>query len=182
MSFACGPPRGSRCLSRGALRTTVPLWEGAASLCGPPASLRWPSVHSPLLLSPPPMFSPAKLLWPWLPCTQTPGCGGRGRAVDTGSVAAGCALHLCPPPRPRFSPPALCLPRKRTQSPSSKDEQSIGLKDSLLAHSSDPVEMRRLNYQTPGRAAPPACLPPMKACGSPPGLTSPPSALLPPPC
>lgn len=133
-------------------------------------------------VTPPPMFSPAKLLWPWLPCTQTPGCGGRGRAVDTGSVAAGCALHLCPPPRPRFSPPALCLPRKRTQSPSSKDEQSIGLKDSLLAHSSDPVEMRRLNYQTPGRAAPPACLPPMKACGSPPGLTSPPSALLPPPC
>lgn len=163
---------------------------GQQSLCGkePPASAAPPprcagplsTPHS--CCHPPPMFSPAKLLWPWLPCTQTPGCGGRGRAVDTGSVAAGCALHLCPPPRPRFSPPALCLPRKRTQSPSSKDEQSIGLKDSLLAHSSDPVEMRRLNYQTPGRAAPPACLPPMKACGSPPGLTSPPSALLPPPC
>ncbi|XP_020952524.1 receptor-type tyrosine-protein phosphatase F isoform X22 [Sus scrofa] len=44
----------------------------------------------------------------------------------------------------------LLFKRKRTQSPSSKDEQSIGLKDSLLAHSSDPVEMRRLNYQTPG--------------------------------
>lgn len=29
----------------------------------------------------------------------------------------------------------------------------------MLAHSSDPVEMRRLNYQTPGRVAPPACLP-----------------------
>lgn len=28
----------------------------------------------------------------------------------------------------------------------------MGLKDSLLAHSSDPVEMRRLNYQTPGRS------------------------------
>lgn len=40
--------------------------------------------------------------------------------------------------------------RKRANSPSSKDEHSIGLKDSLLAHSSDPVEMRRLNYQTPG--------------------------------
>ncbi|XP_019357003.1 PREDICTED: receptor-type tyrosine-protein phosphatase F isoform X6 [Gavialis gangeticus] len=40
--------------------------------------------------------------------------------------------------------------RKRAHSPSSKDEHSIGLKDSLLAHSSDPVEMRRLNYQTPG--------------------------------
>ncbi|XP_019499291.1 PREDICTED: receptor-type tyrosine-protein phosphatase F isoform X12 [Hipposideros armiger] len=44
--------------------------------------------------------------------------------------------------------------RKRTHSPSSKDEQSIGLKDSLLAHSSDPVEMRRLNYQTPGSSVP----------------------------
>lgn len=43
------------------------------------------------------------------------------------------------------------FPRKRANSPSSKDEHSIGLKDSLLAHSSDPVEMRRLNYQTPGR-------------------------------
>eukprot|EP00079_Xenopus_tropicalis_P035262 XP_017949033.1 PREDICTED: receptor-type tyrosine-protein phosphatase F isoform X5 [Xenopus tropicalis] len=40
--------------------------------------------------------------------------------------------------------------RKRTNSPSGKDEQSVGLKDCLLAHSSDPVEMRRLNYQTPG--------------------------------
>ena len=55
--------------------------------------------------------------------------------------------------------PPFCLSRKRTHSPSSKDEQSIGLKDSLLAHSSDPVEMRRLNYQTPGRVASPACLP-----------------------
>ncbi|XP_053431886.1 receptor-type tyrosine-protein phosphatase F isoform X18 [Nycticebus coucang] len=44
----------------------------------------------------------------------------------------------------------LLVKRKRTHSPSSKDEQSVGLKDSLLAHSSDPVEMRRLNYQTPG--------------------------------
>ncbi|XP_040087353.1 receptor-type tyrosine-protein phosphatase F isoform X9 [Oryx dammah] len=44
----------------------------------------------------------------------------------------------------------LLFKRKRTHSPSSKDEQSTGLKDSLLAHSSDPVEMRRLNYQTPG--------------------------------
>uniref|UniRef100_A0A8D0YTW3 Receptor-type tyrosine-protein phosphatase F n=1 Tax=Sus scrofa TaxID=9823 RepID=A0A8D0YTW3_PIG len=48
----------------------------------------------------------------------------------------------------------LLFKRKRTQSPSSKDEQSIGLKDSLLAHSSDPVEMRRLNYQTPGSSVP----------------------------
>ncbi|XP_026562780.1 receptor-type tyrosine-protein phosphatase F isoform X2 [Pseudonaja textilis] len=44
----------------------------------------------------------------------------------------------------------LLFKRKRTNSPSSKDEHTIGLKDSLLAHSSDPVEMRRLNYQTPG--------------------------------
>ncbi|XP_067581926.1 receptor-type tyrosine-protein phosphatase F isoform X13 [Pseudorca crassidens] len=48
----------------------------------------------------------------------------------------------------------LLFKRKRTHSPSSKDEQSIGLKDSLLAHSSDPVEMRRLNYQTPGSSVP----------------------------
>ncbi|XP_051929770.1 protein tyrosine phosphatase receptor type Fa isoform X4 [Hippocampus zosterae] len=39
--------------------------------------------------------------------------------------------------------------RKRT-SPSSKDEHMAGVKDSLLAHSSDPVEMRRLNCQTQG--------------------------------
>ncbi|XP_047445256.1 receptor-type tyrosine-protein phosphatase F isoform X11 [Mugil cephalus] len=39
--------------------------------------------------------------------------------------------------------------RKRA-SPLPKDEHSGGVKDSLLANSSDPVEMRRLNYQTPG--------------------------------
>ncbi|XP_039985705.1 protein tyrosine phosphatase receptor type Fa isoform X4 [Xiphias gladius] len=38
--------------------------------------------------------------------------------------------------------------RKRT-SPA-KDEHIAGVKDSLLDHSSDPVEMRRLNYQTQG--------------------------------
>ncbi|XP_056671275.1 receptor-type tyrosine-protein phosphatase F isoform X10 [Monodelphis domestica] len=48
----------------------------------------------------------------------------------------------------------LLFKRKRTNSPSAKDEQSVGLKDSLLAHSSDPVEMRRLNYQTPGSSVP----------------------------
>nr|XP_008528159.1 PREDICTED: receptor-type tyrosine-protein phosphatase F isoform X7 [Equus przewalskii] len=48
----------------------------------------------------------------------------------------------------------LLFKRKRTHSRSSKDEQSVGLKDSLLAHSSDPVEMRRLNYQTPGSSVP----------------------------
>nr|XP_023671620.1 receptor-type tyrosine-protein phosphatase F isoform X6 [Paramormyrops kingsleyae] len=43
--------------------------------------------------------------------------------------------------------------RKRA-SPSPKDEHPAGVKDCLLAHSSDPVEMRRLNYQTPGPSAP----------------------------
>ncbi|XP_053742976.1 protein tyrosine phosphatase receptor type Fa isoform X6 [Synchiropus splendidus] len=42
----------------------------------------------------------------------------------------------------------LLFKRKRT-SPA-KDELLVGVKDSLLAHSSDPVEMRRLNYQTQG--------------------------------
>ncbi|TRZ02637.1 hypothetical protein DNTS_000622 [Danionella cerebrum] len=44
----------------------------------------------------------------------------------------------------------LLFKRKRT-SPSGKDEHSAGVKDHLLAHSSDPVEMRRLNYQTQGQ-------------------------------
>ncbi|XP_026061908.1 receptor-type tyrosine-protein phosphatase F isoform X9 [Carassius auratus] len=39
--------------------------------------------------------------------------------------------------------------RKRA-SPLPKDDHSGGVKDCLLANSSDPVEMRRLNYQTPG--------------------------------
>ncbi|XP_057194008.1 protein tyrosine phosphatase receptor type Fa isoform X7 [Triplophysa rosa] len=43
----------------------------------------------------------------------------------------------------------LLFKRKRT-SPSAKDEHSAGVKDHLLANSSDPVEMRRLNYQTQG--------------------------------
>ncbi|XP_056233807.1 protein tyrosine phosphatase receptor type Fa isoform X3 [Seriola aureovittata] len=47
--------------------------------------------------------------------------------------------------------------RKRT-SPA-KDEHMAGFKDSLLAHSSDPVEMRRLNYQTQGmREHPPIAI------------------------
>ncbi|XP_029473569.1 receptor-type tyrosine-protein phosphatase F isoform X2 [Rhinatrema bivittatum] len=48
----------------------------------------------------------------------------------------------------------LLFKRKRASSPSAKDEQTTGLKDSLLAHSSDPVEMRRLTYQTPGSSVP----------------------------
>ncbi|XP_067368620.1 protein tyrosine phosphatase receptor type Fa isoform X19 [Channa argus] len=47
--------------------------------------------------------------------------------------------------------------RKRTCP--AKDEHMVGVKDSLLAHSSDPVEMRRLNYQTQGmREHPPISL------------------------
>uniref|UniRef100_A0A4W6C0H5 Receptor-type tyrosine-protein phosphatase F n=1 Tax=Lates calcarifer TaxID=8187 RepID=A0A4W6C0H5_LATCA len=45
----------------------------------------------------------------------------------------------------------LLFKRKRT-SPA-KDEHMAGVKDSLLAHSSDPVELRRLNYQTQGSSA-----------------------------
>uniref|UniRef100_A0A8B9LM93 Receptor-type tyrosine-protein phosphatase F n=1 Tax=Astyanax mexicanus TaxID=7994 RepID=A0A8B9LM93_ASTMX len=40
------------------------------------------------------------------------------------------------------------LPKRA--SPLPKDEHLGGVKDSLLANSSDPVEMRRINYQTPG--------------------------------
>ncbi|XP_059419901.1 receptor-type tyrosine-protein phosphatase F-like isoform X6 [Carassius carassius] len=43
----------------------------------------------------------------------------------------------------------LLFKRKRA-SPLPKDDHSSGVKDCLLANSSDPVEMRRLNYQTPG--------------------------------
>ncbi|RVE62112.1 hypothetical protein OJAV_G00177380 [Oryzias javanicus] len=44
----------------------------------------------------------------------------------------------------------IILFKKKRASPLPKDEHSGGVKDSLLANSSDPVEMRRLNYQTPG--------------------------------
>ncbi|TRY85255.1 hypothetical protein DNTS_003558 [Danionella cerebrum] len=43
----------------------------------------------------------------------------------------------------------LLFKRKRA-SPLPKDDNSSGVKDCLLANSSDPVELRRLNYQTPG--------------------------------
>uniref|UniRef100_A0A668AGD9 Receptor-type tyrosine-protein phosphatase F n=1 Tax=Myripristis murdjan TaxID=586833 RepID=A0A668AGD9_9TELE len=45
---------------------------------------------------------------------------------------------------------AILLFKRKRASPLPKDEHSGGVKDSLLANSSDPVEMRRLNYQTPG--------------------------------
>ncbi|XP_073332299.1 receptor-type tyrosine-protein phosphatase F-like [Pagrus major] len=44
---------------------------------------------------------------------------------------------------------AILLFKSKRTSPA-KDEQMVGVKESLLAHSSDPVEMRRLNYQTQG--------------------------------
>ncbi|XP_031720948.1 receptor-type tyrosine-protein phosphatase F isoform X25 [Anarrhichthys ocellatus] len=45
---------------------------------------------------------------------------------------------------------AILLFKKKRASPLPKDDHSGGVKDSLLANSSDPVEMRRLNCQTPG--------------------------------
>ncbi|XP_068504780.1 receptor-type tyrosine-protein phosphatase F isoform X8 [Syngnathus scovelli] len=45
---------------------------------------------------------------------------------------------------------AILLFKKKRASPLPKDEHSGGVKDSLLPNTSDPVEMRRLNYQTPG--------------------------------
>ncbi|XP_066522453.1 protein tyrosine phosphatase receptor type Fa isoform X3 [Hoplias malabaricus] len=49
---------------------------------------------------------------------------------------------------------AILLFKRKRASPSAKDEHSAGVKDHLLAHSSDPVEMRRLNYQTQGSSTP----------------------------
>ncbi|XP_064791839.1 protein tyrosine phosphatase receptor type Fa isoform X5 [Oncorhynchus masou masou] len=49
---------------------------------------------------------------------------------------------------------AILLFKRKRASPSAKDEHSAGVKDSLLTHSSDPVEMRRLNYQTQGSSDP----------------------------
>ncbi|XP_021337118.1 receptor-type tyrosine-protein phosphatase F isoform X9 [Danio rerio] len=45
---------------------------------------------------------------------------------------------------------AILLFKRKRASPLPKDDHSGGVKDCLLASSSDPVEMRRLNYQTPG--------------------------------
>ncbi|KAM8839207.1 receptor-type tyrosine-protein phosphatase F isoform 4-T7 [Synchiropus picturatus] len=41
-------------------------------------------------------------------------------------------------------------PERKRASPVPKDDHSGGVKEHLLQNSSDPVEMRRLNYQTPG--------------------------------
>ncbi|MGH0135996.1 UNVERIFIED_CONTAM: hypothetical protein FKN15_040223 [Acipenser sinensis] len=49
---------------------------------------------------------------------------------------------------------AILLFKRKRASPSAKDDHSGGVKDSLLAHSTDPVEMRRLNYQTPENVPP----------------------------
>ncbi|KAG7259857.1 hypothetical protein CRUP_016163 [Coryphaenoides rupestris] len=45
---------------------------------------------------------------------------------------------------------AILLFKRKRASPLPKDDHSGGVKDSLLPNSSDPVELRRLNYQTPG--------------------------------
>ncbi|XP_060762520.1 receptor-type tyrosine-protein phosphatase F isoform X4 [Neoarius graeffei] len=45
---------------------------------------------------------------------------------------------------------AIILFKRKRASPLPKDELLSGVKDSLLANSSDPVEMRRINYQTAG--------------------------------
>ncbi|XP_051554730.1 receptor-type tyrosine-protein phosphatase F-like isoform X7 [Myxocyprinus asiaticus] len=45
---------------------------------------------------------------------------------------------------------AILLFKRKRASPLPKDDHSGGVKDCLLANSSDPVELRRLNYQTPG--------------------------------
>lgn len=86
----------------------------------------------------------------WDMGTQTPFQGGLCQALPE---------LTCLSPSPVY--------RKRAHSPSSKDEHSIGLKDSLLAHSSDPVEMRRLNYQTPGRSSKPPHVPTCPSSPSP---------------
>ncbi|KAM6963148.1 protein tyrosine phosphatase receptor type Fa [Aplochiton taeniatus] len=51
---------------------------------------------------------------------------------------------------------AILLFKRKRGSPSAKDELSATVKDSLLAHSADPVEMMRLNYQTQGSSHPSA--------------------------
>ncbi|XP_066512490.1 receptor-type tyrosine-protein phosphatase F isoform X5 [Hoplias malabaricus] len=52
---------------------------------------------------------------------------------------------------------AILLFKRKRASPLPKDEQLGGVKDSLLANSSDPVELRRINYQTPGPSS--SCCP-----------------------
>ncbi|XP_028974543.2 receptor-type tyrosine-protein phosphatase F isoform X22 [Esox lucius] len=49
---------------------------------------------------------------------------------------------------------AILLFKRKRASPLPKDDHSGGVKDSLLGNSTDPVEMRRLNYQTPGPSSP----------------------------
>ncbi|XP_062843560.1 receptor-type tyrosine-protein phosphatase F [Trichomycterus rosablanca] len=44
----------------------------------------------------------------------------------------------------------IILFKRKRASPLPKDDHLSGVKDSLLANASDPVEMRRINYQTPG--------------------------------
>ncbi|XP_066507919.1 receptor-type tyrosine-protein phosphatase F-like [Hoplias malabaricus] len=57
---------------------------------------------------------------------------------------------------------AILLFKRKRASPLPKDEQLGGVKDSLLANSSDPVELRRINYQTPGPSS--SCCPNSPMC------------------
>lgn len=154
---------GFCCLSCGQVKdsshcpaATCLLSRGTASLSDPPPLPHRSRAHPPRPLSPCPIPTRCSLmltlLCPWLTPRDPRIRWGGGKA----SVAMGAAHAQV---FTSFS----CFFRKRTHSPSSKDEQSIGLKDSLLAHSSDPVEMRRLNYQTPGRVEPSASWPPSQS-------------------
>lgn len=148
---------GFCCLSRGCSShcpvVTCFLSRGTTSLSGLPPSLHCSRAHSTPAVSLPhpyPVFSHVDAA---LPLAHTQRSQDK---VGWWEDICGHGSCLCS----KFSLAFSCFFRKRTHSPSSKDEQSIGLKDSLLAHSSDPVEMRRLNYQTPGRADPSASWPP----------------------
>lgn len=135
-----------------------------------PPSLHWPpsTLHPSPAVSPPapPCVLHVQAALPLAPLrSETPGWGEAvgGTKPQTQGLCHSQPRHpsLSSAPTSSSHQPPFCPFRKRTHSPSSKDEQSIGLKDSLLAHSSDPVEMRRLNYQTPGRvASQPTCLQP----------------------
>lgn len=130
--------------------------RGTTSLSGLPPSLHCSRAHSTPAVSLPrpyPVFSHVDAA---LPLAHTQRSQDK---VGWWEDLCSCRSCLCS----QLSLASSCFFRKRTHSPSSKDEQSIGLKDSLLAHSSDPVEMRRLNYQTPGRVDPSASWPPAQS-------------------
>jgi hypothetical protein len=169
MAFVCSVYQcmfsrgGFCCISWGRVKdsshcpaVTCLLSRGTTSLSGLPPSLHCSWAHSTPAVSLPcpyPVFSHVDAA---LPLAHTQRSQDK---VGWWEDIWGRGSCLCS----QFSLASSCFFRKRTHSPSSKDEQSIGLKDSLLAHSSDPVEMRRLNYQTPGRVDPSASWPPAQS-------------------